>query len=143
MSRVAAAGALWAIDSRTNFLPALIRDLEHSSNTIVLMESFRVLGEMGPAAKEAVPVIIKTVERLNQDARFRGPSFLWPQAADALKKIEPGSEEKLPPDPMRRFRGPRPEGIPRFPPGVMPGRPEIPLGCAPNPPDLASILIFA
>ena len=129
MSRIAAAGALWAIDSRTNFLPALIKDLEHSSNTIVLMDSFRVLGEMGPAAKEAVPVILKTVERLNQDPRFRSPSFLLPQAADALKKIDPGSEEKLPPDPMRRFRGPRPEGIPRFPPSVMPGRPEMPLGC--------------
>jgi hypothetical protein len=140
MSRVAAAGALWAIDRRTNVLPALIRELEHSSNTIVLMDCFRVLGEMGAAAKEAVPVILKTADRLNQDPRFRGPSFLVPQAADALKKIEPGSEEKLPPDPMRRFRGPRPEGMPGVPPGVNPGRPEMPFGCSPTPPNLESTL---
>jgi len=81
---------------------------------------------MGPAAKPALPAILKASEPRKPGQRLGVFIMLRREAEEALKKIEPGSEEKLPPDPMRGLRDARP--MPGPWPGPMPEMPAMPFG---------------
>jgi hypothetical protein len=112
-----AARALWAIEGSTNILPAIVAELEQARSWIQAMDAIRCLGEIGPAARTCVPLILKTVEQSTQHMGGMVPPPLRNVAVEALQKIDPGAELKLPPE-----RDPRwaPERRVTPPPRVMP-----------------------
>jgi HEAT repeat protein len=79
--RVRAAGAIWKLDQRASVLPVLLEGLQDESihRGSVKKYAAEALGDMGPAAKEAVP-LLKTM-------LTDGQSGLRQAAAEALEKI--------------------------------------------------------
>lgn len=121
---IRAAETAWAIDADTNILVDVIGILERRQEFPELIETLQFLGEMGPVAKPAVPAILQAVERGDPQLNVRFPLFLIERAAEALRKIDPGSEEKLP-NPIPG--GLMPRGI-QPPPGHPPAAPTMPFG---------------
>ena len=61
-AREQAAIALWRINRDTNVIPVLIAELESASEAPAYGRILTALREMGPSARAAVPVIIKTIK---------------------------------------------------------------------------------
>jgi hypothetical protein len=60
--RVQAAVALWRINRDTNMVQVLTAELDRAPFLLYQSDVVSVLGEMGPAAKPAVPVIVRILE---------------------------------------------------------------------------------
>jgi hypothetical protein len=60
-ARLEAAIALWRIKLDTNVIPLLIAELEAATDALSSRRILNAFGEMGPAAKAAVPGILKTI----------------------------------------------------------------------------------
>jgi hypothetical protein len=91
---VEAAHALWSIAGRTDFLDMLIAEFATAENWMFLRGTLQLWGEMGPAAKKAVPVILVRCNGQNPNRAVFPP--VLQAAREALEKIDPGSVEKLP-----------------------------------------------
>jgi HEAT repeats len=93
-ARHEAAIALWRINGNTNVIPHLISELARSTDPIACRNILTALGEIGPAAKAAVPEVLR---------KFEYPSWLFhlagatvPDAArEALAKIDPEAAAKV------------------------------------------------
>jgi hypothetical protein len=82
--RTQAAIALWRINRDTNVAPVLTAELERVGH-VFSYDILTALGEMGPAAKSAVPVIVKKLEDPKVNSRGGAPNLA---ALEALKKID-------------------------------------------------------
>jgi len=61
-AREAAATALWKIERYAGVVPVLAERMETATDYQTLIRVMNLLGEIGPAAKLAVPVIQKKIE---------------------------------------------------------------------------------
>lgn len=120
-----AARALWGIERRTNIVSVLIKEIDQANRWIELMDIIHCLESFDEAAKPAVPSVVDKLKAWAAQGEMLPPPVLR-SAAEWLKKIDPGSVEKLPADPvqMRRmnpqmFRPERP-AVP-MDPRVIPG----------------------
>lgn len=80
------ADALWLIDKNAaapNLVPILIAVIRYEENTQVQVLALNRLGEIGPQAKAAVPVILPRRNSASADVRIA--------AEEALKKIDPSA----------------------------------------------------
>lgn len=89
--RIVAAASIWRIcGDASNTVPVLIRGVREASSPPVARIAVRVLGEMGPQAKDAVPALL---EILSSDARLQQldpqPNELRREITNALSKINP------------------------------------------------------
>jgi HEAT repeat protein len=92
--REAVATALWKIDRDTSVVPILAERLSNASNYQSAVRVMKLLGEIGPQAKIAVPVLQKKIEE--PGISFIPSSGEFEQAAlEALTKIDPASAEKV------------------------------------------------
>jgi HEAT repeat protein len=82
---VQAAEALWKIDRQKTGLPALVRGLV-AKDMPVRREAVRVLGAMGPEAKDAVPALLSAT----QDA----DNLVRAEALQALQRVDPEAAAK-------------------------------------------------
>lgn len=80
--------ALWRVDGQTKIaVPLLIQAL--TDHAYLTQQSARTLGQIGPAAKDAVPALIKAA----RDKKNK--PLVQAEAAQALKKIDPEAAAKL------------------------------------------------
>jgi len=87
-ARVPAARALWLVTGRTErAVDVLIEELAELNWTY---DAVQTLGEIGPAAKKAVPALVALLKLTDEEEDVREA------AIDALKKIEP---QAVPPEP--------------------------------------------
>jgi hypothetical protein len=120
-----AARALWEIERRTNLVSVLIKEIDQENRWIELMDIIHCLESFDEAAKPAVSSLVDKLKAWEAQGEMLPPPLLR-SAADLIKKIDPGSVEKLPADPVQlRRMNPqmfRPEG-PAVPmdPRVIPG----------------------
>ncbi len=88
------AQALWKVDQDTDLavrlLMQVLEDPKFSGSPSVTNEASVTLGEMGPKAKAAVPVLISFI----QDRR-RNQGGTPHEAREALKKIDPAARDEL------------------------------------------------
>jgi HEAT repeat protein len=83
--RLEAAIALWRIKDPTNLLARALREFEWASDRKAQTRLVEVFGEMGPAANEAVPVVLRRMTYLPGPVR------------QALQKIDPEALARLAP----------------------------------------------
>ncbi|PYJ55030.1 MAG: hypothetical protein DME24_25485 [Verrucomicrobia bacterium] len=87
-AREEAAVALWRINHDTNVIPVLLAELEAANEAPRYGIILTAFGEMGPAAKPAVPAIMKTIRERRGMPNPHGIDI--PEVAlKALKKIDP------------------------------------------------------
>lgn len=92
--REAAATALWKIARKTDGVPVLIERLETARDYQTALRALRVLGEIGAAAKSAVPAIRNKIE--DPGVSFVPPNVDFTRLAlAALQKIDPASAAEL------------------------------------------------
>lgn len=89
--------ALWRIDSDPRVVSWLVVQLETAADFDTCSILIQSLGEIGPKAKEAVPLILEK----KQDRRLARGFFgrdLAPVCDDALKRIDPAVAQAQPPE---------------------------------------------
>jgi HEAT repeat protein len=79
------ARALWRIDKNTSGIPVLVAFLRHEPYWA--KPAADALGEMGPAAKSALPELEKSLSAVNADVR--------PAVLTAIEKIDPDAARKI------------------------------------------------
>jgi HEAT repeat protein len=90
--REAAATALWKIEQNPSVVPVLAESLENAREYQAALRLMLTLGQIGPAAKAAVPVIRKKIE--DPGVPFVPTHVDFAQAAlDALAKIDPAAAQ--------------------------------------------------
>jgi HEAT repeat protein len=88
--REAAAVALWRIEANTQGIPTLIDRLENARDYQTALRVMKVLAEMGPLAKSAVPVIRAKLD--DAGLSFVPPTLNFGQAVvEAVAKIDPAA----------------------------------------------------
>jgi HEAT repeat protein len=89
-TREAAATALWKIGQDPHTIPVLVELLENARDYQACSRILKLLGEMGPAAKSAVPVIRKKIE--DPGVSFAPATVDLVQIAlDSLAKVDPAA----------------------------------------------------
>ncbi|MFO1499228.1 MAG: HEAT repeat domain-containing protein [Verrucomicrobiota bacterium] len=83
--RAEVAIALWRITRAPRGVDALIADLEHNGLALCSADSLIVLGEMGPAARGAVPTLVR---KLQQSSSGGFISSQLTTALETLRKID-------------------------------------------------------
>jgi HEAT repeat protein len=102
-ARLEAAIALWRLDRDSRVLSVLIQDIKSARRTETCVRVIRAFGEMGPLAKDAIPVIVRTANAPPLEPMI--PAVTIREAAmDAVDKIDPKQWHLLlPPSNGRRF----------------------------------------
>lgn len=88
--RIDAAYALWYIDRRTNVAIEIIPDDLNTSGNAA-----GVLGEIGPAAKPAVPALVSALTNKDNNVRFTSCRALWQIDRQQAKTVLPVLIEML------------------------------------------------
>lgn len=88
--RIDAAYALWYIDRRTNVAIEIIPDDLNTSGNAA-----GVLGEIGPAAKPAVPALVSALTHKDNNVRFTSCRALWQIDRQQAKTVLPVLIEML------------------------------------------------
>ena len=86
-AREEAATALWRISLDTNAIPVLAEELDKTPYVATRWNILRALRQIGPAAKPAIPSILRVISNPHADAA--------PEGWQALRKIDPRGEQAV------------------------------------------------
>jgi len=107
-ARERAAMALWRITQDTNMVRVLVKELEKARTAEVFQSILIALGEIGPAAKEAVPLIQQKLEAAlpaDPNVAFyvsgQRATNVFQVAREALSKIDPAAVDDNTSTPLR------------------------------------------
>jgi hypothetical protein len=91
--------ALWYIESDTNVVSFLTAELEGTSDAQLSARLISDLGEIGPAASNAIPAIVEKMHdgTRPQSRRFRGVVDLRQTGRKAVSKIDPSGARTIGP----------------------------------------------